>query len=291
MRRAALIYNPASGRRRHALVLDPVLAALGRAFTVETLPTTAAGDATRLAADLARTGAGTVFAFGGDGTVREVAAGLLGTGAVLGILPGGTTNVLARALGLPADPVAAAAQAGELPARPIDVGLCGCCPFLMMVSAGLDAAVLAGVDIGLKGRFGKAAIVSQGFREWWRYGYPPLEVTADGEPLAASFVAVTNIPLYAGAFRLVPHARPDDRQLELLLFSGAGRLPTLFFGFDLLRAVHVRRRDVAVREVREVVLRGPAGVRLQLDGDVCAEPLPVTIRLAPEPLPVLAPVV
>ena len=277
MRQAALIYNPRSGRQRHARVLDAILAALrGGGFDVEPVPTAFAGQATALAREH-REGSEVVFAFGGDGTAREVAAGLLG----------GTANLLALALGLPREPVAAAAALCRLPARPFDVGLAGPDPFLMMVSAGLDAAALTALDTRLKWRFGKAAILGQGLREWWRYAYPALALTADGEPLAATFAAVANTPYYGGAFRLAPAARTDDGWLELVRFTGSGRAATLGFFGDLLRSAHVRRRDVEVRRVREVTFAAPAGSPAQVDGDICPQQLPLTVRLAPERLLVL----
>jgi YegS/Rv2252/BmrU family lipid kinase len=289
MRRAALIYNPRSGRQRHARVLEAILAALrAGGFAVEPVPTAFASQATALARERSRE-AEVVFAFGGDGTMREVAAGLLGTPAALGILPGGTANLLARALGLPTDPVKAAGVLGRLPARPLDVGLAGDHPFLMMVSAGLDARVLEVLDTHLKWRFGKGAIVYQGVREWWRYAYPRLEIIADGGRLAATFAAVANIPYYGGSLRLAPAARPDDGWLELVVFRGTGRAATLAFTLDLLRSAHLRRRDVEVRRVREVAFAAPAGAPAQVDGDVCQERLPLAVRLAPERLLVLAP--
>ena len=102
MRSAALIYNPTAGRQRHEQLLAAVLSALREGgFGVEPVPTRAPGDASRLARDRAgRMEA--VFAFGGDGTVREVAAGLLGTETALGIVPGGTVNVLSMSLADPA---------------------------------------------------------------------------------------------------------------------------------------------------------------------------------------------
>jgi diacylglycerol kinase family enzyme len=293
MRRAALIYNPRSGRQRHGRLLDAILSTLragGNAggFDVEPVPTAFAGEATALARER-RESSEVVFAFGGDGTAREVAAGLLGGPAALGVLPGGTANLLALSLGLPREPVAAAAALRGLPARPFDVGLAGGHPFLMMVSAGLDASLLAALDTRLKWRFGKAAILGQGVREWWRYPYPALEVIADGERLDATFAAVSNTPYYAGAFRLAPGARTDDGWLELIRFRGAGRAATLGFVLDLLRSAHVRRRDVEVRRVREVSFAGPAGSPAQVDGDVCPERLPLSVRIAPERLLVLAP--
>jgi len=289
MRRAALIYNPRSGRQRHAQVLDALLATLSAGgFEVEPVPTAFAGQATELARGL-REKAEVVFAFGGDGTAREVATGLLGGEAALGVIPGGTANLLALALGLPREPVAAAAALLRLRPRPFDVGLAGGIPFLMMISAGLDATLLASLNTRLKWRFGRSAILGHGLREWWRYPYPSLELTADGEPLRATFVSVSNIPFYAGSFRLAPEARTDDGRFELVLFRGSGRAATLGFALDVVRSAHLRRKDVEIRRVREVVLAGPAGALAQVDGDVCQERLPLTIGFSPERLLVLAP--
>lgn len=289
MRRAALIYNPTAGRQRHEQELDAILKSLNQGgFEVEPVPTGGPGDATVLARQ--RAGAvEVVFAFGGDGTVREAAAGLLGTNTALGILPGGTVNLLAMALRLPGDPVQAAALQGRLETRLLDVGLVGEAPFLMMVSAGLDSSVLASLDTRLKWRFGRAAIAWQGLQEWWRYPYPRFEVVADGEPLEASFVSVSNIPYYGGSYALAPGARPHDGRLDLVLFRGAGRRETAGFVVDLLRGAHARRKDFTVRHVQEVVLRSPAGAVAQIDGDICEQRLPITVRIAPDPLRILCP--
>lgn len=292
MRSAALIYNPKAGAQRHERLLGSVLAALrSGGFDVEPVPTGGPGDATRLARERAGK-AEAVVAFGGDGTVREVAAGLLGTETALGIVPGGTVNVLSMSLGLPRDPLEAAKLLGKLEARKLDVGLIDEAPFLMMVSAGLDSSVLAALDTRLKWRIGKAAYLVAGLQEWWRYPYPRFEVVADGnqrEPLEASFVAVSNIPYYGGAYALAPGARPHDGKLDLVLFRGHGRRETLGFALDLLRGRHVRRKDVTVRHVREVRFRSPEGAVAQIDGDVCEQRLPFTVRIAPDPLRVLSP--
>jgi diacylglycerol kinase (ATP) len=289
MRRAILIYNPRSGRQRHAQALDAILAALrAGGFEVEPTPTAHPGHATELAREKGRE-VEVVFAFGGDGTMREAAAGLLGCPAALGLIPGGTANVLGLALGLPREPVAAAGFLTGLRPRPFDVGLAGESPFLMMVSAGLDAAVLGSLDTRFKWRFGRAAFAAQGVRELLRYGFPAFEVVAGGERMEATFAAVANIPLYGGALRLAPEARSDDGWLDLVLFRGTGRAAALSFAWDLFRSAHVRRRDVTVKRVREVLFAGPAGSPAQVDGDLCQERLPLTVRLSPERLFVLAP--
>lgn len=320
MRRAALIYNPIAGRGRWERVLEGVLRTCREeGLDLEPVPTAAAGQATDLAGDLAGEGrVEAVFALGGDGTAREVAAGLLGSRMPLGILPGGTANLMALALGLPRDPVAAAAVLCHAKARAFDAGIAGSRAFLMMVSAGLDGRALAALDRGFKTRLGKTAVVLQGVREWWRYGYPEIEIVADGEPMApATFLAVCNIPYFGGSYRMAPGARSDDRRFELVTFHGGGRVPTLGFILDVVGGRHTRRADVGIRAVEEVVFTVPAAAGLQVDGDPlprghdgphgaaadtdhrerfeqiehagAAEAVTVQVRLAPEPLLVLAP--
>jgi len=285
-----MIHNPAAGRRRQRRLLDVLLPELARGgFDVTPMPTRAPGDATRLAAAAVAGGAGTVFVLGGDGTVREAAGALLGGEVPLAILPAGTANVLAHALGLPPEPRAAARAHAGSAVRRLDVGLCGAQPFLMMASGGFDSFVLEHLDLGLKARFGKAGIALQGLLELRRYRYPALELVVDGEEVEASLFAVSNIPFYAGTFQLVPGARCDDRRLDLLTFRGSGWSQTLAFGLDLVRGAHLARRDVEVRPVRELTVRAPASASVQIDGDPSGEPLPVLIRLAAETLPVLAP--
>ena len=91
---------------------------LARGHDVEVVETNRRGHATRFAHDAARRGVDVVIGYGGDGTLNEVATGIAGTDAALGVLPGGSTNVFARTLGLPNDPIAAA----DLLARGIDAG-------------------------------------------------------------------------------------------------------------------------------------------------------------------------
>lgn len=289
-RTAVLIFNPAAGAHRAEALIANVAAGLrASGFAVELAPTTRPGDATALARVAAAREVDAVFALGGDGTVREVAAGVLGTPTALGILPAGTTNVVARAFGIPRSATAAARGAGAWSVRAIDAGLCGDEPFLMQATAGLDAAVVAAVPGAAKARWGIAAVGMQGVREWQRYGWPELELEADGESTTATFAAVCNLAEYAGSFRLAPSARPDDRQLDLVLFRGRGRAEYLGFAFDLARGCHTARADVEVRRVESVRFLGPAGARAQIDGDALELALPLRITLAPERLRLLAP--
>ena len=103
---AVLIVNPNAGRleeRERADVID----ALGARFHLDAYSTSSRSSGIALASEAAEAGTGLVIAFGGDGHVNEVANGLAGSETALGIIPGGTMNVFARALGVPLDPIAA----------------------------------------------------------------------------------------------------------------------------------------------------------------------------------------
>ena len=291
MRRGALLYNPAAGRRRAERLRDELCAVLAAGgWQIDAAPTGAPGRATELARALARAGrVEAVFAVGGDGTLREVAAGLLGSEVALAPLPVGTTNVLVRALGVPRRPLVAARALATGVTRPLAVGLCGATPFLMMVSAGLDAAILGALSGERKARWGRLAVAAQGLASWRGYAYPQLTARWDGQEASGSFACVCNIPLYGGSLAMVPAARFDDDRLELVLLRNAGRRATLAFAADLVRGRHLERPDVTSACVEELELLGPPELPLQVDGDPCRETLPVRVRVAKARLRVLVP--
>jgi YegS/Rv2252/BmrU family lipid kinase len=282
-----LIFNPVAGRRRAERLAGPVLEALrAGGFEVEPRPTQRAGHASEIAREAAAGGAAQVFAMGGDGTLREVAAGLLGSATAMGILPVGTTNVVALALGVPLEPLVAARAMAGFVRRPMDVGLANGQPFLMQCTAGFDAVLMARLRGDWKARWGKAAVVAQGLSAWLRYDYPQIEIRVDGERRQSRHVAVCNLAQYAGKFRIAPGARCDDRQLDLRLLSG-GRWTTLC-SFAAL-ALGVRSPRSEFLRPRRVEILGPPTVPLQVDGDVLHAAFPVVVELAQERVIVLAP--
>lgn len=290
MRRAVLIYNPMSGRRQGPAQVPRLLQCLkDGGFEVQPLPTAKQGDATALARRAVADGVEVAFALGGDGTLREVAAGLLGSSVALGPLPAGTTNVLALALGIPRRPLAAAECLCRQSIRTMDVGTVGREPFLMLASCGLDADIMSRQNSDHKRRFGKLAILALGIRRWWSYDYALHHLVIEGVETSSPFFALANIPLYAGNFSLAPGADPDDGKLDLVLFRGRGRWATLGLGLDLIRGRHRRRRDVEMRTLDELVLEGPTSLPVQLDGDIVFVEPPVRIGIAEEKLCLLAP--
>ncbi len=156
---------------RARVVIQKALAA-DHAVTVAS--TSRRGHATRLAQGAATEGADVVVVLGGDGTVNEAANGLVGTGTALAVLPGGSTNVFARSLGMTNDPIEATGEllpalaAGDFPT--VGLGQANGRYFLFHVGAGYDAAVVAEVEkrAGVKRFLGSAVFVTAAVSTWAR---------------------------------------------------------------------------------------------------------------------------
>ena len=156
---AVLIVNPYAGRLAPA-ERERVVEALRARFKLEGFSTTARDAAIGIARDAAQGGAELVIAFGGDGHVNEVANGVAGTSATLGIVPGGTMNVFSRALGLPIDPFEAVDRLHErigMSPRKVPLGKMDDRFFTFSAGCGFDAeaAELVERDLAAKRRFGE----------------------------------------------------------------------------------------------------------------------------------------
>lgn len=331
---ALLIANPAAGsgpaftRSAGSADLDAVVAILRRSFDLEVATTQYPGHASELAHRAAEEGMAAVFALGGDGTAREVAAGLLQRPTALGLLPAGTSNVLAPAVGLPLD----ARRCAELYGSPamrkaletphpelssyLDVGQIGERIFLMMASCGFDAEVMHHLPHADKKRFGRLAIVAQGLRQLLRSPPPlfsyriadqmndapaastrshrrgspaPLLDAAKGRCLRAGFLAVCNIHFYGGRFRLARQASPTDGWLDIIALHNRSRRGVLYLALCVLLGLRWRAGAVHTQALG-ITLEGEGPVRLQLDGDAVELPLPVVCKVLPRALRLLAPI-
>ncbi|MEE2778546.1 MAG: diacylglycerol kinase family protein [Acidobacteriota bacterium] len=296
MRPALLIRNPLSGGRDWAPRLDRILANLAAAgFHSTVRATEAAGHATELArASAEGRDYDVVFGLGGDGTLREIAVGLLGSPIPLGLLPGGTTNVLALSLGIPTNAVAASRvyNARDLRVIDHDIGMCGDKPFIMMVSAGIDALLLERASQQAKKRWGKLAVGAQALAAARDYSFPTFSLSSQGHHQEGSFAMVANIPLYGGEFTVTPRARPDDGVLDLAVLTATGIVPTLTFALDLAIGAHDKRQDVEIwrsRLARLDLTGEPSEALIQIDGDPVRLPLPQDISLSPDRVKLLLP--
>lgn len=264
--------------------------ALAGDHDVELVETARRGHATHLAQGAAADGVDVVVALGGDGTVNETANGLVGTDTALGVLPGGSTNVFARTIGLPNEPVESTAvllealEANSI--RRVGLGSVNGRYYCFHVGIGYDAALVEQVEkwSGLKRWAGHPLFMYAGLTTWFRHydtKHPHFKVTySDGEHVDDGYFAVcanTNPYTYIGnkPFDIAPEATLDnglamvtvrslrvDRILRLLVraLQGGGALakdPAVHYRFD----------------VQSLVVEGLGGrpFPYQVDGDFIGE--------------------
>ncbi len=283
-----VIYNPTAGRRRIASLWRVMDVLIGSGLRPQIAETQASGHATALARDAVASGERLVVAAGGDGTIAEVAAGLIGTGASLGIIPLGTANVLAQELALPHDARALAATLAFGRTRPLWPGLAesggGSRLFVQMLGVGLDAQVVHRVNGRLKRAIGRQAYVLQTLREFARYDYRPIPIVIDGAPTEAASVVVSKGRLYGGPYTIAPDARDTEPGFSVALFRHNGLRAALGYGAALALDRLPRATSLEVVRASRVEIGG--GYPAQADGDP-AGLAPLAVRDAAGPLPVV----
>jgi YegS/Rv2252/BmrU family lipid kinase len=275
------IVNPAAGRGRRFARAMAAWTAAGR--TTAVAETTRRGDAERLAREAADAGITHVLAAGGDGTVNEVINGLAGAARApaVGVLPLGTANVLAREIGLPLDPAAAATVLARGCVRPVHLGLVNGRRFVMMAGVGFDARVVAGVSPEAKQRFGRLAYAAT-TAELWARGQPArYRLKSGGTTLEVGSVVVANGRYYAGGFVACPQADLFRPELALCLLKSSDRpqllAAALALGVGRIAWAPGVRHDI----VADFSIDGPEGEPLQADGDIVGS-LPARFSVAPE---------
>ena len=252
--------------------------------------TTTEDPGTGLARQAADAGARLVVAVGGDGTVGACAQALTGTSVPLAIVPRGTANLAARALGLPARLNAALACAFGGHERRIDLATADGITFVAMAGLGTDAAVVGATPARLKTTAGWLAYAAVG--TWHTRGrHAAFGISLDGTPLAATAgsVVVGNAGLLPGGFRLLPDARLDDGELDVGVLAPSSLLD---WGVVARRVLAASRRDdarLARYRARRVEIRADRDLPRQVDGEVIAPGRKLTVTVLPSALLVRVP--
>ena len=286
-RDVALLCNPSAGGGRAARVLPQVeaeLRALRIAFHTETTRDLDHGCA--LAAGAARAGK-LVVTLGGDGLVGCVAGALCTVpGSVLGILPGGRGNDIARALGIPREPRAACAVVAHGRERLLDVGGR---TFVGIASLGFDSDANR-IANAASPRFGRLVYVYAALRALVAWRPARFDLRIDGHPLQFSgySVAAANGPGYGGGMLLAPAARLDDGQLDVVLIGSLSKGRFLAALPKVFKGTHVDVPGVRVQRAREVHVDADRPFAVYADGDPIGS-TPVAIRVEPGALRVLVP--
>lgn len=268
-----VIINPVSGRRtgpdearrrgERAMAVLQAHGVEGEVFLTERV-----GHARELALGAVARGASLVCAWGGDGTVNEVGAALAFTPVALGLVPSGSGNGLARALGVPLVPEAALERALTAPARAIDVGEIGGRLFFNVAGVGFDAHVAhefgrAGLRRGLRTYL---AVVT---RHLFTYEALRCRVTCDGESRErrAFLLTAANGPQWGNGALVAPGARFDDGLLDLVTYQPASRLRTLLALPRLFTGSIDRAPGVTIERITTARIEGPAPLPFHVDGE------------------------
>jgi diacylglycerol kinase family enzyme len=263
--------------------------------TVTVAPTTGPKTGGAMAREHIDRGADLILAAGGDGTINEVAEGMIHSHVPLGILPAGTANVLAMEMELGGSIERVAEKLEEYRPQRISVGYVECGQeetsryFLLMAGAGLDAHVAYNVSAPLKARAGKLAYW---FAAWSVLGrdLPEFHVEANGATRLCSFALLSKVRNYGGDFAIAQHVSLYDDEFEMVLFEGRSsvRYVKYFLGLMLNRLRGMT--GVTVLRTGEARLSGPGDVPVytQIDGEIAGH-LPAHVRIVPDALTLLIP--
>jgi len=252
MRKALVIYNPTAGRFPVKPFLKAIETELVKVGWKADIVATRSGDhAVQLGQQAAAEGYDAAFAVGGDGTVGQVASGLIGSETALGVLPAGTSNVWAQELGLPSFTWAYPGRLQEnarvladAPIHQVDVGQCNEYFFMMWAGMGLDALAIRSIEprVRLEKFFAVPEYAASTIWNASQWRGIRLRLWADGQEVEGHYlVAVANnIRRYMGGHSILsPDAYLDDGLLDLWLFHGDSLADAFRIAYELWRGHHV----------------------------------------------------
>lgn len=284
-RRVLIVANP-KARGYAPRKIEAVRDALARAtIDVECALSMARGDIEVIVAERAAK-FDVIAVHGGDGTINEAVAGLRAQDQAppaIAIIPGGTANVLAIETRAARDASQIAAAIREGRTAPLYYGLANGRPFVLMASAGLDAAVVAGTSPQLKSRIGKWAYIAAALRQKRRARTPDLIVTAGSERLQCRLAICANTARYGGNFVIAPQTSATHPGLALVAITNDSMLSLLRIGLRMMSGRGIAGAGVRVLPIDEATIAAAGPTATQIDGDPFGT-TPVETRAAETPL-------
>ena len=271
MERLYFIVNLLAGGGRCKKCFQEVEAALkekGISYGVST--TQYARHATELARSAYENGERTIIAVGGDGTINEVASALLGTDAVMGILPFGTGNDFARAVGIPKEPSAALEVLLSRRIAPVDTGDVNGHFFINVAGFGFDVDVLLNTQ-RYKTRFkGMLPYLLGIVSALAHLKALPIKIHTAERVLEtdALLIAVGNGAYFGGGMMALPNAVADDGLFDICVVRGMGLLRFLTLLPRFIKGKHIGIKQVEYFRAREAYVEGPSSCVINVDGEL-----------------------
>ncbi len=289
--RIHIVINPAAGRDLPILgPLNSVLQKVGADWDVSV--TKQAGDAYRQARAAVAAGVDVVAAYGGDGTVMEVASALVGSGVPLAILPGGTANVMSLELGIPPALVDACAliYSDQHTLRPVDMGQIGEKYFLLRTGAGVEAEMVINADRETKNRFGSLAYLLSALQALTEPPVVHYSLNLDG--LQVETQGITCVITNAGnvglpGLSLAPTINISDGLLDVLIIPRADLGTLVSVGANALIGAE-NARTLQHWQAQEITVTTDPPQAVQVDGEAYGQ-TPIHLKVVPQAIHVIVP--
>lgn len=214
----------------------------------------------------------TIVAVGGDGTVNEVARGLINVGkGTLGIVPGGTGNDMAKSLNIDMDPREALELLCNGTIKPIDIGKINGHKFLNIASVGFDAEVVFNnVNIKKKIKSGISYAISVVYT-LINFKNKKVEIEIDGKTIKDNIIlmAVGNGKYYGGGMKILPMAKVDDGFFHICIVSKARKTKLLFLFPTIFKGNHIKyNKYVQIYKSKNIKVKSEEKIMLNIDGEI-----------------------
>jgi diacylglycerol kinase (ATP) len=282
-----VILNPTAGSPEHVRSWQERTESLAGDCPVRV--TSHSGEAEALARRAVEEGFARIVAAGGDGTVSQVANGLAGSNAILGVLPMGSVNVFAMELGLPLHNLQRCWDIIEdTNLRLVDMPSANNKYFVQLAGVGLDAQVVKETSLAFKRSFGPLSYLISAAQIAARQP-PKLFIESEHTSLEeGSFVLVGNGRLYGGPFPFFKQAVINDGLFDVVVFKRLGYLEIIKYLQDVVFSSDIKVPEIEYFQTRQLHITSEQDVPLELDGELAGN-CPVDFRIRKRALRVLAP--